>query len=110
MKQDYRGFELNAKREKSMGGDDFLFFFIMRKSDKWLLTDSFTSGDETPREYMKYLKAQVDEYYQKPLEWVSENDMLIVESVIDELLPTFTPEQIGALFAECANGRKEASQ
>jgi hypothetical protein len=102
VKIDYRGFELNANRERSLGGDHLLYYFIIRKVDGWMLEDSFTTGSETPAEYMLYLKAQVDDYYANPLDRVSVDDRFVVESVIEELLPTFSPEQVGAIFTTFA--------
>lgn len=101
MKQDYRGFELSARREKSLGGDTLLYYYIMRKSDGWFLEDSFTSGAETAREYMKYLKDMVDDYLINPLD----RYLLSVysfEELISDMLESFTPEQIGNFFGAYA--------
>jgi hypothetical protein len=101
MKVDYRGFELSAKREQSLGGDELLYYFIMRKADGWMMDDSFTSGSEAVREYIKYLKERVDAYYLNPFDEFH-NDLPVIEEAVCSLLYTFTPEQVGAFFAEYA--------
>jgi len=70
MKQIYRGYEIDAHREPSMGGDSYLYFsvYAVDNDDKLkpCLEDSFTSGEDTAREYIGYLKKMVDDFYAHP--------------------------------------------
>lgn len=70
MKQTYRGYEIDCHREPSMGGDSYLYFsvYAVENDDslKPCLEDSFTSGSESAREYMVYLKKLVDDFYKRP--------------------------------------------
>src|SRR5271157_1359968 len=68
MKILYRGFEIDAHREKCMAGYPLLYFYIMRKADGFFLEDSFTEGSDTAREYISYMKKRVDAYIAHPSE------------------------------------------
>jgi hypothetical protein len=100
VKIDYRGFELSAKRERALGGWDNLYFYAMRKADGWMMEDSFTSGDDTPKTYIDILKGRVDEFYNNPLD-----ELGCDLAVVDELLHSFTPEEIGKVFEAYAKTR-----
>lgn len=54
----YRGHEIRAERQRSLGGDIFCYFSIVRESDQYICEESF-SGD-TVRYMVKYLKRLVD--------------------------------------------------
>jgi len=60
MKVNYRGFEIDVKRERALGGWDNLYFSIIRLSDGYIMEDSFTTGDDTVREYIGYMKERID--------------------------------------------------
>lgn len=60
MKAIYRGHEINVNRERSMGGDDLLYYSIFRLSDGYECTSSFTYDDSPVATYMKYMKERVD--------------------------------------------------
>jgi hypothetical protein len=65
MKQIYRGHEIEAKREKSMGGDVLLYYSIFR-SDGFEVTSGFTYGTDRIVDFMKHLRARVDEEIAHP--------------------------------------------
>jgi hypothetical protein len=65
MKQKYRGHEIEAKREKSMGGDVLLYFSIFR-TDGFEVTSGFTYGTDKITDFMKHLRARVDEEIAHP--------------------------------------------
>lgn len=69
MKTIYKGFEIEAKREKSLGGDVPLYFTIMRLSDNWFLEDNFEYSDEKVKDRFKDLKGKVDDYLENPKEY-----------------------------------------
>lgn len=60
----YKGFELECRREKSMGGDMNTYYTIFRQSDGWCLADCFTSGPLG--ETSKMLYSIVDDYLENP--------------------------------------------
>lgn len=66
MKLNYRGFELDAHREKSMGGDMLLYYSILRLSDGYEVTSSFMYGNDKIRDFMKELKVYVDDFIANP--------------------------------------------
>jgi len=60
MKVIYRGFEIDVRRERALGGWDNLYFSIIRLSDGYILEDSFTTGEDTVRDYIGYMKERID--------------------------------------------------
>lgn len=58
MKRSYKGFELDAKRERSLGGEVFIYFSIFRERDQYEVTSGCEGGDV--RDTMKWMKAMVD--------------------------------------------------
>jgi len=75
MKVNYKGFEVYAKREKALGGGDNLYFYIMRKSDGYFLSDGFTTGDDTVKDYIGYLKESVDDFLKNPQDWEEDEEL-----------------------------------
>ena len=68
MKVLYRGFEVDAHREKSMGGDTLLYYSIFRESDGWEMTSGFSYGTDRVQTFIKYMKERVDNYILHPEE------------------------------------------
>lgn len=66
MKVIYKGFEIEAKRERALGGWLNLYFYIERQSDGWFMEDSFTEGLDKVRDFIGYLKERVDRYLEDP--------------------------------------------
>jgi hypothetical protein len=64
----YKGFEIDAHREESMGGDRLLYYSIFRESDGWEMTSGFTYGSDRVQTFIKYLKEWVDNYILHPEE------------------------------------------
>jgi len=62
MKVVYKGFEISAEREKSMGGDVLLYYSIFRLSDGYEVESNFTYGSDKIRDFIGYLKGHVDEF------------------------------------------------
>ena len=60
MKVVYRGHEIEAKREKCLAGYSLLYFSVFRESDGYECTSGYTTGSDTAREMVGYLKERVD--------------------------------------------------
>lgn len=60
MKTIHRGHEIDVRRERSMGGDDLLYYSIFRVSDGYECTSGFTSDSSTVAEYTGHMKARID--------------------------------------------------
>jgi len=58
----YRGFEIDAHRDKSLGGDTLLYYSIFRREDGYELTSGFSSGDDKIRDYLGYMQGWVDDF------------------------------------------------
>ncbi len=69
MKVHYRGFEIEARRETSLGGWEQLYFTVMRLADGWYLEDSFTEGTDPVEQMVTVLQGRVDDYYENPGEY-----------------------------------------
>ena len=73
---EHRGYTIEARRAESLGGDDNIYYSIIRKSDGYFVVDNFTS-DETPvAEFVEtVLKPMVDDIIKNPLDYYdSEED------------------------------------
>jgi hypothetical protein len=68
MKVKYKGFELSASREKSMGGWDTLYFYIFTPTG-YCLVDSFEDSSEKVRDKIQQLKETVDDYILNPQDY-----------------------------------------
>lgn len=64
MKTNYRGFEIEANREMSLGGSSNIYYTVMRKDDGLFLEDGFYETDDTIRDFINDLKLTVDDYYE----------------------------------------------
>lgn len=60
MRQNYRGHEIDVRRERSLGGDVLLYYTIVRVSDQYVPVESFTTGSDTVRDYVRYMKKRID--------------------------------------------------
>ncbi len=64
MKIVYRGFELEAKRDKCLAGYSLLYYTAYRIKDGWGLVDSFGEIADSIRKVIASLKKHVDRYYE----------------------------------------------
>lgn len=60
MKVSYRGYEIDAHRARSLGGETLLYWSIFRESDGYEADSGFYTGSETVREYVALMKERVD--------------------------------------------------
>lgn len=67
MKKSYRGHEIEVTREPSMMGDKMLFWSIIRESDGY-------AGSDTVRDFVGYLKEQVDAELAEKDPWAEGGD------------------------------------
>jgi len=68
MKVIYRGFEIDAHREKCIAGYSLLYYSIFRSVDGWELTSGYEDSSDTPRTYINMFKERVDNYISHPME------------------------------------------
>ena len=66
MKVEYKGFEVDAHKEKSMGGDTLLYYSVFRKSDGYEVTSGFSYGTDPIRTFVKYLKDIANDFLEDP--------------------------------------------
>lgn len=66
MKVKYKGFELEAKREKCLAGYLLLYYSATRIEDGWIMINNFSDCADTIRDYISYLKENIDDYYENP--------------------------------------------
>lgn len=60
MKTSYRGFTIDAHREKCMGGWSLLYYSIYRESDGYECVCNFEDSAERARDKVVQLKRRVD--------------------------------------------------
>lgn len=66
MKVNYRGFEIDAYREKCMAGYVLLYYSVMRIKDGWEFDSGFLDTRDTVRTIIKCFKRRVDDYHKNP--------------------------------------------
>ena len=66
MKVEYKGFEVDAHREKSMGGDTLLYYSVFRIGDGYEVTSGFSYGTDPVRTFVGFLKGTVDDFLEDP--------------------------------------------
>jgi hypothetical protein len=62
MKVEYKGYELEAKRESCWSGWDNIYFNVFRKSDGLEVICDFTEEERPVADVMAMLKGRVDEF------------------------------------------------
>jgi hypothetical protein len=73
MKTIYKGHEIDVRRERSMGGDELLYYSVFRLSDGYECVSSFTTGGDTVKEYIGYMKERIDAELADPDPWCEES-------------------------------------
>lgn len=82
MKVKYKGFEIEVKREKTLGGWEQVYYTSKRLSDGWYLTDSFSDDEDALETHIQCLKEEVDDFLANPRDYVDPDtyeDMLVGE-------------------------------
>jgi hypothetical protein len=75
VKEVYRGHEIKVTRERSMGGDDLLYYSIFRESDGYECSSGFTYDDSPVRTYLQYMKERVDAELAEDDPWMEKADV-----------------------------------
>lgn len=66
MKRRYRGFIIEANKEKSLGGWKQIYYTITNNDETLTIADSFYEGEDKLSNFINYLKNVVDDYYEDP--------------------------------------------
>ncbi|WP_326400751.1 hypothetical protein [Paenibacillus ottowii] len=74
MKVDYKGFKLEATREKSLGGWDTLYYTIYTPSG-FELVSSFEDSEETVKDKIQQLKDIVEDCLINPQDYEDDDKM-----------------------------------
>lgn len=74
MKVSYKGYELEAYRERSLGGDKLLYWSIFRESDWYECDSGFSTGRDSVRIWIKLLKERVDKELASNNPWNEHKD------------------------------------
>jgi len=84
MKIVYKDFDVDAHREKSMGGDTLLYYSIFRKSDGYEVTSGFSYGTDKIVDFVGYLKDWVDDFIADPQAWMTD-ERITIETEEEEI-------------------------
>ena len=69
--ESYRGFYIDVRLEKSLGGYELVYYTVTRKKDDWEMTSGFSDTSDTCDTILGHMKAWVDDYYKNPDEYES---------------------------------------
>lgn len=61
MKVSYKGYEIEVKRERCLGGWDMTYYTIYRESDGYECVCDFSEGEDSVRDWIKWMKERVDD-------------------------------------------------
>jgi hypothetical protein len=65
----YKGFEIDVKRDLTIGGWENIYYSAYRISDGWCLEESFTGGYDKVSDYIGNMKELVDSYLENPKDY-----------------------------------------
>lgn len=74
MKVNYKGFEIDVRREKCMAGYDMVYRDVIRIEDGYLLWGDFSDDADMIREHIKDVKFQIDEYLKNPEQYEKDRE------------------------------------
>lgn len=66
MKTTYKNCKIDVYRDKTITGDDHLFFSVFDLNDGFEVTSGYSEGEDTVKSYIEDLKCTVDEYREHP--------------------------------------------
>lgn len=75
MRKIYRGHEIDVRHERSLGGDMLLYISIFRVSDGYCCEDTFSTGDDTIPEMMRYMRERIDAELASDDPWLESEDL-----------------------------------
>lgn len=73
MKINYRNCEIEVTREKSLGEDTLLYYSVFDE-DGFEVTSGYSEGDDTIKDYIKYMKEIVDDFRENPDDYYDDFD------------------------------------
>lgn len=80
MKTNYRGFKIEAYRDLSLSGPDFLYYTITKLEDGCIIEDNFSYSNANVQDFIKVLKRAVDNIIEHPEEhFDSDNEEVCYE-------------------------------
>lgn len=66
MKATHRGYRIEVKRERCLGGWEMLYYTITRIRDRWICLEDFEDSAETEEAKVEQLKARIDAELAEP--------------------------------------------
>ena len=69
MKAEHRGYEIDVRRAKCMGGWSMLYYSIFRLSDGYECISGCTEDSSPVRTYVGYMKERIDAELADPNPW-----------------------------------------
>jgi len=62
MKKHHKGYEIEVRRETSLGGDELVYITVFRESDGLEVINEITDAEDYVRDIMHDIAARVDEF------------------------------------------------
>jgi hypothetical protein len=85
METQYRGFDIDVTKEKSMAGYKLTYFSIFRQSDGYEVVSGFSDDDDTVQTWVEMMKSRVDGFILDPSEEVLKDSFTSDEDYALEL-------------------------
>jgi hypothetical protein len=70
----YKGFEIDVRREECMAGYDLVYRNVFRTEDGWQFWGDYCDDGDTVRTHIKSMKFQIDEYLKDPEQYEKDRD------------------------------------
>jgi hypothetical protein len=84
VKVSYKGFDVDAYRSKSRGGDTLLYYSVFRQSDGYEVTSGFSYGTDKVRAFIGFLKGTVDDFLEDPQAYYRNPNMKLDANEYDD--------------------------
>lgn len=65
---EYRGFEISVEKSRALDGNTYLYYSVFRQPD-YREMESGVDGDESIKDLVEVLKADVEDMIANPAEW-----------------------------------------
>ena len=70
----YKGFEIDVRREKCMAGYNLVYRNVFRISDGYQLWGDFSDDEDTIRTHINCMKFHIDEYLKDPKQYEKDEE------------------------------------